>query len=302
VRHWQGETLLYYVHASTNSIEPNQFLGVWEVDETCARRIDVTDSELGRVKALPGKTALETLRGYNPSTTFEELELEPGEYYPGMARPIMGGSPGRNPDQSREAMSRRASASGQLHALIQQLEQICRVVHPKETNFQTYGHEIRNVLILACTELESQWKAILGAHRAPADNTKHYVKLCAAMKLADYSVEFPYYPWMPERRPFQGWQHGTKDLPWYGAYNFVKHNRDEHFSQASLDNAFEALTGFFVMLSAQYGWDFALKGDAASRAFFCLKAYPQWPLSEYYVPAYVLLDAHISKTDSNTGT
>ena len=121
-------------------------------------RIDVTDSELGRVKALPGKTALETLRGYNPETTFDALELEPGEYYPGMARPIIGGSPGRNPDQSGDAMGRRASASGQLHALTQQLEKICRVVHPKETNFQAYGHEIRNVLILACTELESQWK------------------------------------------------------------------------------------------------------------------------------------------------
>src|SRR5258708_14807866 len=86
---------------------------------------------------------------------------------------------------------------------------------------------------------------------------------------------------MPDRRQLQGWEHGTQDLPWYGAYNSVKHNRDEHFSQASLDNAFEALTGFFVMLSAQYGWDFALRGDAASRAFFCLKAYPQWSLSEY---------------------
>lgn len=192
------------MHTGIDGIEPNQVLGVWEVDETCARRIDVTDSELGRVKAMPGKTALETLQSYHPGTTFEQLELEPGEYYPAMARPVMGESPGRNPDQSRDAMNRRASASGQLHALIQQLEQICRVVHPEEANFQTYGHEIRNVLILACTELESQWKAILGAHKARADNTTDYVKLCAAMKLADYAVEFPYYPWMPERRPFQG--------------------------------------------------------------------------------------------------
>lgn len=277
----------YYIQSTSDGTEPNQVLGVWNVDEAIAKRVDVMDSELGQVKAQPGKTALETLRDYYPGATFEELGLEPGEYYAGMARPILGESPGRNPDQSTEAMSRRASASGQLHALIQQLEQICRVVHPKETNFQAYGHEIRNVLVLACMELESQWKAILGFHEARAKNTEDYVKLCAAMKLADYAVEFPYYPWMPERRPFQGWQHGTKDLPWYGAYNSVKHNRDGHFSQASLDNAFEALTGFFIMLCAQYGWDFALKGDSASRAFFCLKAFPQWSLGEYYLPPYV---------------
>lgn len=277
----------YYVQSTLNGIDPSQVLGLWEVDETIARRIDVSDSDLGRFLAQPGATALETLKSSYPGATFDELELGPGEYYPGMARPVLWESLGRNPDQSVEAMSRRASASGQLHALIQQLEQICRVVHPKESNFQTYGHEIRNVLILACMELESQWKAILATHRTKAENTTHYVKLCAAMKLAEYAVEFPYYPWMPERRPFEGWQHGTKDLPWYGAYNSVKHNRDDHFPRASLDNAFDALTGFFVMLCAQYGWDFALEGDAASRAFFRLKASPQWSLKECYVPAYV---------------
>ncbi len=224
-------------------------------------------SELGRVTAARGKTALETLGGYYPGTTFTELELKPGEYYPGMARPIFNGKPWTNPDQSAEAMNRRASATGQLHALIQQLEQICRVVHPKETNLQAYGHEIRNVLILACTELKSQWKAILEAHNAPAKNTTHYTKLSAPLKLAEYAVEFPYYPWMPERRPFQGWQHGTTDLPWYGAYNDVKHNRDGKFALASLHNAFEALTAFFIMLCAQYGWDFAHYGEVGFARF-----------------------------------
>jgi hypothetical protein len=75
-------------------------------------------------------------------------------------------------------------------------------------------------------------------------------------------------------------------LPWYGAYNGVKHNRDGNFPQASLYAAFDALTAFFIMLCAQYGWDFALTGDAASPAFFRLKASPQWSPSEYYTPAY----------------
>ena len=271
----------------STGIDRAQILGVWQADETSAKRIDVTDSDLGRFNALPGKTGIETLRGSFPDTTFDALELEPGEYYPGMARPIVGESPGRNPNQGGETMNRRASASGQHHALIQQLEQICRIVHPEGSNLQTYGHEIRNVLILACTELESQWKAILGAHKTPAENTTHYVKLCPAMKLAKYAVDFPYYPWMSECRPFDGWKNGTKDLSWYGAYNNVKHNRDDNFPQASLNNAFQALAGFFVMLCAQYGWDFALTGDAASRAFFRLKAYPEWSLSEYYVPPYI---------------
>jgi hypothetical protein len=280
--------LSFFVQTNAGGgIGPIQVLNVWDVDATIAKRVDVTDSPLGRYKATPGKSAIEVLRSSFPGGAFHELELEPGEYYPRMARPILGESPGRNPDQTADAIQRRASASGQLHALIQQLESISRVVQPEGTNFQAYGHEIRNVLILACTEVEAQWKAILRAHNAPAENTTHYVKLCAAMKLSEYSTEFPYYPSITAIQPFKNWQHGTKDLPWYGAYNSVKHDRDEHFTQASLHHAFQALSGFFVMLCAQYGWDFALTGDAASRAFFRLKTYPQWSISESYVPAYV---------------
>lgn len=279
--------MLYYVHISAAGIDPNQVLGIWEVDGASARRIDVMDSALGRFTAPAGMSGIDVLRSSHLGARFEELELAPGEYYSGMARPIIGESPGRNPEQSAEVMNRRASATGQLHALIVQLEQICRVVHPQGNNLQTYGHEIRNILILACTELESQWKAVLKGHNAPAEKTPHYVKLCPAMKLTEYVVEFPYYPWMPECRPFQGWQGGSKDLPWYNAYNNVKHNRDDHFAEASLRNAFHALTGLFVMLCAQYGFDFALKGDAASRAFFRLKTYPQWALSQHYVPPFV---------------
>lgn len=130
----------YYIHVSNHGFEPNQVLGVWEVANTMAKRIDVTDSEHNRFPPRPGQTTVETLRGNNPGTTFEELELEPGEYYAGMARPILSESQGRNRDQSVEALGHRASASGQLHALIQQLEQICRVVHPRgDTNSRPTG-------------------------------------------------------------------------------------------------------------------------------------------------------------------
>ena len=82
-------------------------------------------------------------------------------------------------------------------------------------------------------------------------------------------------------QPFQSY--GVK---FAATYNGVKHDRDSNFHKASLDNAFDALTAFFIMLCAQYGWDFALTGDAAARAFFCLKTSPQWSPSEYYIPAY----------------
>jgi hypothetical protein len=285
-----GRAVSFYLQVTTS--DPTSALGVWQVDVVEAKRIDVTDSPPGRHRAEPGKDALTTLKTRFSAdvVTFHELELNPGEYYPGMARPVAGESPGRNQDRSDKAIHSRASFSGQLHALIQQFEQICRVVQPIEPNFRTFGHEIRNVLILACTEVEAQWKGILESHDMDAENTKDYVKLASPMKLSEYRVEFPYYPWISAIRPFANWHSGTKtptkDLPWYDAYNNVKHDRESNFNRASLGHTFEALTGFFVMLCAQYGWDFALSGDAASRAFFRLRDNPQWSFSEYYVPPY----------------
>jgi hypothetical protein len=197
----------------------------------------------------------------------------------------------QNSDSSDEARESRASATGQLHALIEQLQHICRVVHPKNSNLTTYGHEIRNVLILACTEVEDQCKAILKVNaEKEGRSTEDYVKLATPMRLSEYAVALPYYPWIRPIRPFEHWHSGskspTKDLPWYDAYNTVKHNREDNFHKATLQHAFEALTGFFVILCAQYGSEFAASGDAAARAFFQLMAPPRWPLSEFYVPGY----------------
>jgi hypothetical protein len=269
---------------------------VWEIENEIAQRIDVVPSDLGTHRAESGEDVLTTLRKRFQGSDFYELEKEPGEYFPCMARPstcAQADSPGHSPDKSDKFMHARATSSGQLHSLIGQLEQICRVVHPgRGCNQQAFGHEIRNVLILASTEVELQWKTVMAANGVERDklrSTRDYVKLARPMKLAEYCVELPYYPWLPSIKPFEKWGHSTdtsKDLGWYAAYNNVKHDREFHFADATLERAFQAVTAFFVMLCAQYGWDFALKGDASFRAFLRLSDAPTWDHSEIYVPPY----------------
>lgn len=105
------------------------------------------------------------------------------------------------------------------------------------------------------------------------------------MKLGEYRVAFPWYPWLPEISPFAGWTPG-QTLGWYAAYNKVKHDRESQFREATLERALTAVAGSFVMLCAQYGWDFARSGDAGSREFFLLAGAPNWAPADLYLPPY----------------
>ena len=53
------------------------------------------------------------------------------------------------------------------------------------------------------------------------------------------------------RKPFTAWNRGGT-LSWYQAYNNTKHNRQEKFIEANLNNLINACCGLFVILSAQF--------------------------------------------------
>jgi|SRR5271165_4559042 len=159
-------------------------------------------------------------------------------------------SPGNNPnpDIDGSVTRSRALSSGQLDALIEQFKQVCQTVHPEGDNLKTFGHDIRNLLILACTEVEAQWKNILIKNSYPrvhhANIRDDYVKLLHAMKLDAYEVELTWYPWIGSVAPFADWA-TSGSLAWYSDYNKVKHDRMGSFEKATLRNAMKAVTGCF---------------------------------------------------------
>jgi hypothetical protein len=276
----------YYIQLPHTFEAPDAF---WALRGRVLDRIDVRSS-LSRQQLRPGEEPISKLQRTYPGAIFHELNLGPGQYFPYMARPSSSNDrgPGANPDKSQKVADARASTTGQLHALNQQLEQICRVIQPKGRNLRSYGHEIRNVLILASTEVEALWKSTLKANGIEGRNTRDYVKLLNAMKLDQYAVSFSYYPWLPTIKPFGEWDSArpTISLEWYDAYNQVKHDRESNFRKANLLHAFQAVAAHFVMLCAHHGSDFALTGDAALRAFHRLVEWPRWSPAEIYVPPF----------------
>ena len=290
--------MAYYIRQASGA--PAQ---IWKIDDAVAVRLGITNPEGGPgsyFKAEPGETVWDTMKRqasswFEPegSQPFQKTILDPGQFYPRIARP----SAHHPSDFPRIPVMRHsdtnfvAIARSQLTALMRQLELICQTVHPSEDTFNAFGHGIRNLLILACTEVETHWRGVLVANNFIKGqySTNHYVLLQDAMWLGDYAIEFPYFPWLAPVRPFEGWGASgkpTQELGWYAAYNTVKHNRELEFSRATLRNVFEAVGACVIMMVAQFGSIVGLGHDTELASFFHLSSWPRWPLSNVYMTPF----------------
>ncbi|WP_299137095.1 hypothetical protein [uncultured Tenacibaculum sp.] len=144
--------------------------------------------------------------------------------------------------------------------LIKKLLVIFETIEPNSINLDCYGHEIRNLLLLTCMEIETNLAGILRANdyvsaRGDRMNTQDYVKLQEPLQLSEYTVKFEFYPDLNEYRPFENWNSGspTQSIPWYDAYNKTKHNREQELSSASLLRAIESVSALLILLHAQFG-------------------------------------------------
>lgn len=145
-----------------------------------------------------------------------------------------------------------------LRIQVERMEQIFQTVEPTGANIFCYGHRVRELLLLACMEVESSWKAVLRANEYKSSGrltTTDYVKLLPAMLLDCYTISLRSYPDFPAFSPFDGWDaaHPTQSLGWYAAYNRTKHDREENLNAAGLQQAIHAVGAVVVMLQAQFG-------------------------------------------------
>ena len=148
----------------------------------------------------------------------------------------------------------------------------------------------RNLLILACTEVETHWRGVLVANGAAQMSerliTSQYVKLNNAMKLDHYAVAFTNYPWLEPFKPYDGWGstgRPTQELPWYDAYNATKHDRENSFSRATLRYVFEAISATAILVVAQYELLESFGQNSELRSIFQFTSFPSWLNSEVYI-------------------
>jgi hypothetical protein len=240
----------------------------------------------------PGDTFEALVRKAAGGYEVETPTLGAGEFYPRIWRTGLGREQCGDPVLRVEETAFRGSfvnSLEQIEGLFDDLLSIFRVVHPAMNNLDAYGGAIRDIIILACTEVESQWKGVLEANGVPSNGTYFktldYVKLLPAMKLDQYEVGLIRYPRISATAPFMGWDasKATQSLTWYTAYNKVKHDREINFEEASLKHAIEAVAACAVMLAAQFGVE-ALQRHHF-KPVFEFRRRPMWePQDWYYQP------------------
>jgi hypothetical protein len=166
---------------------------------------------------------------------------------------------------------------------------IFQVVEPTHTHDSVFGHELRQLLILACTEVESSWRAVLSANAYPPGSgrwsTNDYVKLLRPMRLDKYVVTLASHPGYGEIAPFYGWltTDPTHSLGWYDAYNLTKHNREEELHRATLRAVIEAMAAVHVMTVAQFGFDEVERAHFHPDEFNFERS-PRWTADAYIRP------------------
>jgi hypothetical protein len=267
---------------------------VWHLDGAKAVLVGVSDPDHRSMAILDADQTLRDALRTVPMLADSEfclhrMLLPPGAHYPRIARPNdqhPNEAPGACPDfwSSRDVV---VGSLNQVRFLVAMLDAIFQAVHPVAANMSCFGSSIRNLLILACTECEAQWRGVLQAngHLATSKNftTNDYVKLLPAMRLNEYAVKLNHYPWLLEVAPFLNWNTSkpTQTIGWYDDYNAVKHDRENAFNRANLESAINAVAAVWIMVAAQFGIQGMREFDDLFR-YFQLERVPLWRYSEVY--------------------
>ena len=173
----------------------------------------------------------------------------------------------------------------QLEIILSDVAEVFKVIAPHHKQRSVYGHAIRNIIILACTELDSRMQSILADNGVRPDakyfEMKDFYKLKEPLKLDEYELSFYRYGDLGTFSPFSTWE-SNKQLPWYKAYNHIKHNREKHFTEANLFNAINAIMGYAIIIIAQYGYRNELWRETVGKIIQVNKE-PQWQLDDFYI-------------------
>lgn len=134
-------------------------------------------------------------------------------------------------------------------ALEDDIARMTRYLEPAAANYSAYSLELARIFMAAAAEIDVIAK--LFCKQIDPDNKAenitgyrqkiipHCDKLPNAIVLVPkFGLTFT---------PWEQWQH-NKNPSWWRAYTEVKHQRDQHFASANLENTLNAVAGLYLLL------------------------------------------------------
>ena len=128
------------------------------------------------------------------------------------------------------------------------LAQCMRYVEFTQENFATFSVEFARIIVAASAEFDAVAKGLCKTidENAKPENIKQYQPVIVGRypKFPQYKIHIPRIKL--ELQPWNTWTPEVSPDWWSKGYNKIKHQRDQHFASANLDNALNATAGLLA--------------------------------------------------------
>ena len=177
-------------------------------------------------------------------------------------------------------------AKRDLGILVQKLQEILLFVEPSPEGLKSYSHKARELLFLACSDLECSLKKY---HFDRNQRMKNYIKLMEYIDLTKYKLSLVGYANPYKCCPFENWNKDepSKSIAWYDAYNQIKHNIDANFHLATLENCINAIAANIILFAVRYSPRYLYeKDDVCSNMIKSSLDYRIENSMDFYIPIF----------------
>lgn len=134
------------------------------------------------------------------------------------------------------------------------ISKLSRWIEPSESNYECYSLEIARLLMTAAAEVDVVAKLVCKCinPNSRARGIESYQKEIVGEFPNIYQAEVLVPRFGLTLKPWTNWRDENTSPLWWKANNKVKHQRSEHFNQATLKNLFNAVAALLLLLILNY--------------------------------------------------
>lgn len=146
-------------------------------------------------------------------------------------------------------------------AIEKDLEKVSRYIEFADSNLGTYSIELTHILLSASSEIDVIMKQLctLIEDTKNYENINDYKTLIQAKLKGLIEEEVTINRFGLTFRPWENWN-GVNNPDWWKSYNKVKHQRNDHFKEANLQNTINAVGA--LLLTVVYYYKIAFSKEA----------------------------------------